>query len=170
MIIRPVLKQILKGAVLAAAVLYFLIDALFLSLIKSIFKRLADLPVVVRVSAWIAALGPYPTLALFLIPLIILEPVKPVSAYLIATGHTLYGVIVFVVGEVLKIAIVERMFHMSRDKLMSIAAFAWAYNLIMPWLDYLRALPAWQAVLRRYQAAKAAVRQFFAKLRRRFPR
>ena len=48
MIIRPVLKQILKGAVLAAAVLYFLIDALFLSLINSIFKRLADLPVVAK--------------------------------------------------------------------------------------------------------------------------
>jgi hypothetical protein len=37
------------------------------------------------------ALGPYPTLVLFLVPVMILEPVKPVGAYLIATGHWLPG-------------------------------------------------------------------------------
>jgi hypothetical protein len=168
MTFRYWLKRILKGVVLIVAVLYFLIDVVFLSIVKFIFRHFANIPLVIRVSAWIASLGPYPTLALFLIPLIILEPVKPVSAYLIATGHTAYGMVVFVVGEVLKITIVERMFHMSRDKLMSIPAFAWAYNLIMPWLDYLRALPAWQAVLKRYEAAKAVVREIIARWRKRY--
>ena len=154
------------GVALAAAVLYFLIDALFLSIIKFIFKRLANYPVVIRVSAWIASLGPYPTLALFRIPIIILEPVKPVAAYLIATGHAVNGVLFFIVGEVLKITIIERMFYMSRDKLMAIPAFAWAYNLVMPWLDYVRALPAWQAVSKRYEVAKETVRRIFASWRR----
>ena len=167
MIFRYWLKRILQGVVLTVAVLYFLIDVLFLSIIKIIFKHLANISVVIRVSAWIASLGPYPTLALFLIPIILLEPVKPVTAYLVATGHAVYGVLVIIVGEAIKIAVVERMFQMNRDKLMSIPAFAWAYNLIMPWLDYLRALPAWQAVLKRYEAAKAAVRGIIASWRKR---
>ena len=61
------------------------------------------------------------------------------------------------------------MFQMNRDKLMSIPAFAWVYNWVVPWLDYLRALPAWQAVLKRYEAAKAAVLGFIASWRKRFP-
>jgi hypothetical protein len=35
-------------------------------------------------AAWLASLGPYPTLVLFLVPVIILEPFKPVGAYLFA--------------------------------------------------------------------------------------
>jgi hypothetical protein len=169
MTFRYWLKRILKGVALTVAVLYFLIDVLFLSIIKFIFKHLANIPVIIRVSAWIASLGPYPTLALFLIPIILLEPVKPVAAYLVATGHAVYGVLIIIVGEAIKIAVVERMFQMNRDKLMSIPAFAWAYNLVMPWLDYLRALPAWQAVLQRYEAAKAAVREIIASWRKRSP-
>ena len=54
MTFRYWLKRTLKGVVLVIAVLYFLIDALFLSIIKIIFKHLANIPVVIRVSAWIA--------------------------------------------------------------------------------------------------------------------
>jgi hypothetical protein len=37
-----------------------------------------------------------------------LEPVKPVSAYLIASGHFVSGVLALVLSEVLKILIVVR--------------------------------------------------------------
>jgi hypothetical protein len=37
--------------------------------------------------AWIVSLPPYPTLALFALPVAILEPVKPMAAYLVGTGH-----------------------------------------------------------------------------------
>ena len=57
-------------------------------------------------AAWLASLGPYPTLVLFLVPVIILEPVKPVGAYLIATGHLVSGGSLIAIGEVLEIALV----------------------------------------------------------------
>src|SRR5262245_30059553 len=41
-------------------------------------------------------------------PLILLEPVKPLSAYLAASGQFKLGMFVLVVGEILKITIVER--------------------------------------------------------------
>jgi hypothetical protein len=96
---------------------------------------------------------------------VVLEPAKPLGAYLIATGHVVYGITLVGVAEVLKIAVVERLFHFSRDKLMKIAAFAWAYNWLMVWLGYLRNQPLWQAVAKRFSTIKAAARRLFKRPR-----
>src|SRR3984893_4897807 len=80
-----------------------------------------------RLRAWIVSLRPYPTLFLFAVPLVALEPVKPIAAYLLGTGHVAMGIFVLVVGEILKLMLVERLFGISRDKLMSIRTFAWPY-------------------------------------------
>jgi hypothetical protein len=143
---RTILKTILEPFVIVAAALYFVIDALALSILKPVLRKIANLRLFKFIAPWNASLGPYPTLALFLIPLILLEPVKPFSAYAIASGHFLFGVLVLVFGEVLKITIVERIFHIGRDKLMTIKAFAWIYNFAFGWLTWLQAFPAWQSV------------------------
>jgi len=141
-----ILKRILEPFVIVAAALYFVIDALALSGLKPLLRKIGNLKLFKFIAAWIASLGPYPTLALFVVPLVLLEPVKPFSAYVIASGHFRLGVLVLVIGEVLKIAIVERIFNIGRDKLMTIKAFAWIYNFAFGWLTWFQALPAWQAV------------------------
>lgn len=156
---RRFLRRLTTPVVVAVALLYFIIDALFLSLLRPVVTRLARLPVFGRIAAWVARLGPYPTLALFLVPIVILEPVKPVGFYLIGTGHMVHGALVIAIGELLKITLVERLFHLSRHKLMSIPAFAWVYGFVVGWLARLRALPAWQAVLRRVNRIKALTRR-----------
>ena len=77
------------------------------------------------------------------------------KAYLIATGHLVSGVSLIAIGEVLKIVLVERLFHFSRDKLMTIPAFARVYNWAEAWLEYCRSQPIWQATLRHLTAIKA---------------
>ena len=149
---KPYLKKIFTPFVMLAAFLYFLLDGLFLSAIRPIFRKLARLRFFAMVVDVIAGLGPYTTLALFLVPLILLEPAKPAGIYLLASGRPLRGIVVIVVGEVLKLAIVERIFHIGRPKLMTIPVFAWAYNFVMGWLNWLVALPAWQAVLHQFQS------------------
>src|SRR4029077_6599280 len=143
---RTILKTILEPFVIVVAAVFFFIHAFPLSILKPLLRKIANLRLFKFIAPWIASLGPYPTLALFLIPLVLLEPVKPLSAYAIASGHFLIGVLVLVFGEVLKIAIVERIFHIGRDKLMTIKAFAWIYNFVFGWLTWLQALPAWQSV------------------------
>jgi hypothetical protein len=76
----------------------------------------------------------------------LLEPVKPLSAYLVASGQFKLGMFVLVVGEILKITIVERIFHIGRKKLLTIKAFALVYNFVWGWLSWMQALPSWQAV------------------------
>jgi hypothetical protein len=143
---RTIPKTILEPFVIVAAALYFVIDALALSSLKPLLTKIANLKLFQLIAQWIASLGPYPTLALFVVPLVLLEPIKPFSAYVIASGHFLFGILVLVFGEVLKITIVERIFHIGRDKLMTIKAFAWIYNFAFGWLTWPQALPAWQSV------------------------
>jgi hypothetical protein len=57
-----------------------------------------------------------------------LEPVNPVAAYLAATGQMMSSVVTLIVGELLKLVLVERLFSLTRDKLMKIPAFVWAYT------------------------------------------
>ena len=122
------MSRIFKPFVFLIAAIYFLVDAVFFTLFKPVFRRLADCWVFEGLRAWIVSLRPYPTLALFIIPVILLEPVKPVAAYLTATGHIVGGLMVLIVGELLKLLLIERLFSVSRDKLMSIPVFAWCYH------------------------------------------
>lgn len=140
------LKRILEPFVFVVAAIYFIIDALAFSVLKPVLKKIANLRLFNFIARWVASLGPYPTLALFLIPLILLEPVKPLSAYLVASGQFKLGMLVLVLGEMLKITVVERIFYIGRDKLMTIKAFAWGYNFVAGWLTWIQALPSWQAV------------------------
>jgi hypothetical protein len=154
-------KQFFKSILAVVAFLYFCIDALFLSVLRLFAANLCRLPGIDHLGRWLASLGPYPTLILFLIPLIVLEPVKPVGLYLIGSGRIVRGVLILVVGEVLKITLVERLFHLSRDKLLSIPAFAWGYGIVTGWLARLRALPIWQLMLRYVAAIKALLHRLF---------
>ena len=138
---RTILKAFLEPFVIVVAAVYFVIDALALSILKPLLRKIANLKVLKFIARWIASLGPYSTLALFVVPLVLLEPIKPLSAYFLASGHITFGVLVLIVGEILKITIVERIFHIGRDKLMTIKAFAWIYNLTWEWLTWLQALP-----------------------------
>jgi hypothetical protein len=155
---RQISKRTLTPFVAFAAAIYFLIDALFVAFVKPLSTRLAKLPIFAALGSWIAARGPYTTLALFLVPLILLEPVKPMAIYLVASGHPRYGLLLLAVGEALKILIVERIFHVGRDKLMTIPAFAWAYNFANGWLQWLKGLPPWQAVVRQFENVKRWIR------------
>jgi len=143
---RTILKTIFEPLIVVAAAIYFVIDALALSILKPFLRQIAKLKLFRFIASWIASLGPYPTLVLFVIPLALLEPVKPFSAYLIASGHFIDGMVVLVLGEVLKIIIVERIFYIGRDKLMTIKAFAWTFNFVSGWLTWVQTLPPWQAV------------------------
>ena len=145
---RTIRKTIFEPLVIVVAAVYFIIDALALSILRPLLKKIANLKLFKFIALWIASLGPYSTLALFVVPLVFLEPLKPLSAYIIASGHIKFGLAVLILGEVLKIMIVERIFHIGRDKLMMIKAFAWIYNFGSEWLTWLHALPPWQSVKR----------------------
>jgi hypothetical protein len=111
-----------------------------------------------RVRLCITSLRPYPSLALFAVPVIVLEPAKPLSGYLIATGHFFAGAVIFIAAEVLKLTVVERLFHLNKNKLLSIPAFAWGYRYWRRIKDAIESLEVWKASLRRVLEAANAFR------------
>ena len=156
------MKRILKPVTYVLAALYFLADAAFMALAKPISDWLAKHVVLRQLRDWIRSLRPYPSLALFSVPVIMLEPVKPVAAYLAATGKIVSGVITLIVGELLKLVLVERLFSLTRDKLMKIPAFAWAYAKFREAKERLEATEAWQAI----RAISKAARQYLADMKK----
>ncbi|TQF32322.1 hypothetical protein UNPA324_24000 [Bradyrhizobium sp. UNPA324] len=153
------MSRMFKPFVFLIAAIYFLVDAVFFTLFKPVFRRLANCWVFERVRAWIESLRPYPALALFLVPVILLEPVKPLAAYLTATGHIGRGFALLIVGELLKLLLIERLFCVNRDKLMSIPAFAWCHDRFCQGQDWVASLPAWQLVRGWSFNAKRAVQR-----------
>jgi hypothetical protein len=77
---RIYVKRILKSAVFVLATLYFIVDAVFLTIATPLARWMARQRIFIRLRKWIGSLRPYPSLALFAVPLIVLEPVKPVAA------------------------------------------------------------------------------------------
>lgn len=153
------MNRILKPVAYLLAVIYFLVDAVFLPFARLISARVAELWIFERLRNWIVSLGPYPTLALFAVPVLLLEPVKPIALYMAGTGHVVAGATVFVGGELLKLALVERLFSISRDKLLSIPAFAWAYGKYVQFENWVTSLEAWQTMRRWSRLTQYTVRR-----------
>jgi hypothetical protein len=158
---RRRVNRILKPVTYVLAAAYFVVDAVFIAVAKPISNWLARHLVLRKLRAWIRSLRPYPSLALFSVPVIILEPVKPVAAYLAATGQVVSSVVTLIVGEVLKLVLVERLFSLTRDKLMKIPAFARAYGKFRQAKAWLEATEAWRAI----RSSSKAIRNYVAQMK-----
>jgi hypothetical protein len=133
-----------------------------MAIAKPISNWLARHMVLRRLRVWIRSLRPYPSLALFSIPVILLEPVKPVAAYLAATGQMVSSVVTLILGELLKLVLIERLFSLTRDKLMKIPAFAWCYNKFSDAKAWLKSTEAWQAI----RAISKTIRQYLTEMKK----
>ncbi|KJC53407.1 hypothetical protein UB31_08245 [Bradyrhizobium sp. LTSP849] len=158
------MKRILKPVTYILAAIYFLVDAVFMALARPISRWLGRHLEFKRLRAWIRSLPPYPSLALFSVPVIILEPIKPLAAYLAATGQVLSGAAAFIIGELLKLVLVERLFHLTRDKLMRIPAFVCVYGKFTEVRAWLQATEAWRTVRALSHAARDYVARAIARL------
>ncbi|MGY8681238.1 hypothetical protein Q2941_26100, partial [Bradyrhizobium sp. UFLA05-153] len=142
------MARVWNTPIFAIATVYFAIDALFSAVTGPITAWLSKKRLLERARRWVMSLGPYQSFALFAVPVIILEPAKPLSAYLLGTGHFLPGAIVFIGAEVLKLTVVERLFQLNKEKLLSIPLFAWGYGYWRRMMDFLESTSAWRTSCR----------------------
>jgi hypothetical protein len=158
--VKRISKRLTNLIVLAIAIPYFLLDAMFATVAIPLSRWIAGHWAFERVQRWILSLRPYPTLLLFAVPLTVLEPVKPLAAYLVGTGHATLGLSALAIAEILKLVLIERLFSVSRDKLLTIPAFAWAYGKYSAVKNWLMSFETWQLVLRWSRTARAAAQRF----------
>ena len=95
----------------AIAAVYFTVDLAFLSFIRPLRRRLLGGG---RIHGWIDGLNRYAALSLVLVPLAILEPVKPLGFYLTAKGHLATGGSLIAMGEIVKVTLVEQVIEVTK--------------------------------------------------------
>ena len=157
------MKRVWNTPIFAIAAVYFIVDGIFSYVTRPITTWLSKKKILVRLRRWITSLGPYPSLALFAVPVLLLEPAKPLCAYLIAMGHFFAAAMIFIAAEVLKLTVVERLFQLNKKKLLSIPIFAWGYEYWRQMMDFLESTKAWQSSRRMILKATGSVRAFRAK-------
>ncbi len=88
-------------------------------------------------------LSPYPTLCVFLAPLVVVEPLKILAVWLLAKGQWALGVFTYLGTDILRLGLVSFLFKTCQDKLLSIpwfrrlyewfvAAHEWAHAQVAP--------------------------------------
>lgn len=160
---RPALRRRLKRAAAAplvpVAILLVLFDDAFRVWVKPAVARLARFRLLRRIEAWIAGLPPYGIVTLFIVPLLVIEPMKIAGLYFIGTGHLVSGILTFVAAKIIGIGLAERLFAIGRDKLLSIGWFRWAFERAVRIKDsvhaWLAAKAFWRAALARVASLKA---------------
>jgi hypothetical protein len=153
----------LAPLIYVAALLLLLEDWLW-DLGIRIIARIAAWPPLARIEGRIRALPPYQALALFLLPAILLFPVKLLAVIAIAEGHALAGVTVIVAAKVGGAAVVARFYSLTRPTLLSLPWFARWHKAFMDfktrWVTRLRETRA----MRTIRAFAGTVRRQAARL------
>jgi hypothetical protein len=152
------MDRIWNTPVFILATLYFVVDGVFSYVTQPISALIAKKKLFERARIWVTSLRPYPSLALFAVPVIILEPAKPLAGYLMGTGHFFAGAVTFITAEVLKLTFVERLFQLNRKKLLSIPAFAWGYRYWRHMMDVVESMEVWKASRRLAENARRILR------------
>lgn len=159
------LQRALRMPVVVLVALYFLVDDVVLAAIRPLVARLAALRVFERIAAFVHGLSPYPTLLLFAVPFAVLEPPKLAALWFMATGHWRGGLALLVVSHLLSIVLVERLFHVTRDKLLLIPWFARLHRLVVALRDWAFGIVERTAAWRAAVAFAALARAGLARLR-----
>lgn len=85
-------------------------------------------------------LPPYPTLAVFVVPILLLIPFKLAGLSLIAHGHVFLGTGVFILAKFAGVGMEAFLFETCKPKLMQIPLFARLYDRWHVWLAWAHTL------------------------------
>jgi hypothetical protein len=89
---------------------------------KTLFARLARLPVIYSLEAWIRELPPYPALALFMLPILVIYPLKVLALFALGRGYVTSGIAAFVMAKLVATAVFARLYQLTEPALLQ---FSW---------------------------------------------
>jgi hypothetical protein len=95
-----------------------------------VFAWLGKLPVLHSIENWARRLPPYGALALFLVPSVVLFPLKMLALYWLASGQKILGISTIFAAKVMGTALVARIFQLTREALLTIGWCHWLFDKI----------------------------------------
>lgn len=155
-------RRLFAPAVYAVAFLLLFEDWLWSQAVR-LLAAMPALPWQATLEKRIAALPPYPAVALFALPGLLLFPVKILAVVMIATGHPLSGLALIAAAKIGSTLLVAWIYRLVRPSLLALAWFARLYAWTIAWKDRmiarLRATPVWRAARRAFRRVARRVRQ-----------
>ncbi|GAB3467033.1 hypothetical protein GCM10027321_33990 [Massilia terrae] len=119
--------------------------------------------------AWVCRLPPYVALVAFVLPGLLLFPVKILALLAIAHGHAWSGILTLLVAKLGGAAVVARLYVLALPQLLSLAWFArlhaWFMRLKERSLAYLRTSGTWRRARRLAQDVRRRLRRTMRRLR-----
>jgi hypothetical protein len=162
---RRWLNRIITPPLMLVAALLLFFEELGWEFLERIMAALGRLPLIRSLEALVARLPPYGAAAVFLLPGLLLLPVKIGALWLIAQGKALAGLGVIVAAKLAGTALLARIFTLTRPALMRLAWFASLYGFVMRWRDrihdYVKSSAAWQAL----QSTRTRLRAAMARMK-----
>jgi hypothetical protein len=120
--------------------LIFLFEAWLWSWLEVIVARIVRLLALPAVRAWLAAaiekLPPAATLVVFLIPILLLLPIKLLGFWMLAHGSWLGAMATLALAKVVSMGVTAFIFDVTRPKLLQMAWFRWLYEKVMAGLAW----------------------------------
>ncbi len=162
---RRWLKRIITYPVMVVAALIVLFEELVWDKITDLVAWLARMRLVARLEAWIVTLDPYPTLALFTVPILTLLPLKVLALYLITQGQVGLGIVVILVAKITGTAISARLFVIAKPKLMTFPRFVVVYNKVVQFKHWAHDVVAGWPIMPAVRGAVAAIKGWTQRFR-----
>ena len=164
----PRMKRLFTTPLVVLAALILFLEEWLWELVKVLSAVITKLPPLRWYEHAIVRLPPYPTLIAFLVPGVLLIPVKIGALWLVGNGHALAGLATIVAAKVAGTAVVARSFVLCKPKLLTIPWFArthdWFFALRDRVYASVKAIPAFQRVWLALKLAQARIGAAVARL------
>jgi hypothetical protein len=137
------MRRLFKPLLILVA-LIFVIEAWLWEHLRPLVAWAVDLIAWDRLKARLARLiewlPPWAVLIVFVIPFIVLLPLKFLEVYFLVHHRWLGAILVLVLAKLLGLGVTAFIFDVTRPKLLQMAWFRWLYELMLKWLEKAHAL------------------------------
>jgi hypothetical protein len=93
-----------------------------------------------RLAALVEWLPPWAVLIVFVIPFLVLLPLKFLEVYFVVHRQWIAAILVLVLAKLLGLGVTAFIFDVTKPKLLRMAWFRWLYELMLSWLEKAHAL------------------------------
>jgi len=164
------LRRRLFAPLVYCAALFLIFEEWLWDVGARLMAILARFPPLRALERVICSLGPAAAMAVFLLPALMLFPVKLLALFAMARGHAFMGISVFVLAKVAGAAAVARLYALTRPALLRLRWFAWLHGRFMElkerWIARLKATAAWRECRALVDSVRERLRRWRAGLRR----
>ena len=137
------MRRVLRAPLIVLA-LFFLLEAWLWEHLRPLVAAVVNIVAWDKLKARLAALvewlPSWAVLIVFVIPFLVLLPLKFLEVYLVVHRQWIAAILVLVLAKLLGLGVTAFIFELTRPKLLQLPWFRWFYEHMLVWLDKAHAL------------------------------